>query len=70
MPMLLRRVFPQKLFQPLGDNMAAVGDHELGNQLLFFLLWGSVQDGVEILDRQSRYDTVADVLGEPSEMFV
>ena len=51
MPMLLGRVLPQKLFQPLGDNMAAVGDHELGNQLLFFLLWGSVQDGVEILDR-------------------
>jgi len=31
MPMLLRRVFPQKLFQPLGDNMATVGDYELGN---------------------------------------
>ena len=50
--------------------MSAVGDHQFGLQLLLLCFGKRIQQGIEILDRQSWYDAVADVLRQPSEVLV
>ena len=63
-------MFAQKLFQPFGDNVTSIGNEQIGCQLCLFLFRKGIEDLVEILDGTSGYDAVAQVLGQPSEVFI
>ena len=70
MPVLLGRVVPQPLLQPLGDDVPSIRHHDIGDKFLQLAFIQRSQEGVEVLDRDARHGLIGHVLAQPCEMFI